>query len=272
MRDFPGALVQASIDIGDVNIPALQQLLKQHGLVLIRGHSINVESFKSFSDLFCREFVPHLNLQREFLGDQTMMLVSPGSDHFFAHAEMAYSPMRPEVAFFFCVQPAATGGETTICDGIEVLKRLNPKTRQVFEKNSLLYEDKCPYSAWKGIATNPDDLRNILDRFAPLGFEYRLDDQILTSRYVTSAIVKTNWSPEYAFANSLLDSKAPKFADGSLIPKPLLWDVISATEDLMYPVAWQQGDLLLVDNSRFMHGRRAWTDPKRKIIVRFGNL
>ena len=38
----------------------------------------------------------------------------------------------------------------------------------------------------------------------------------------------------------------------------------------MDQVAWEPGDLLMVDNSRFMHGRRAFADPQREHLTLMG--
>jgi alpha-ketoglutarate-dependent taurine dioxygenase len=35
---------------------------------------------------------------------------------------------------------------------------------------------------------------------------------------------------------------------------------------------WQENDLLIFDNSRYMHGRTAFTDTKRQILVRMGHV
>ena len=44
-----------------------------------------------------------------------------------------------------------------------------------------------------------------------------------------------------------------------------------AAAAITYPVEWQAGDLVVLDNSRFMHGRRSVDDPlKRRIASYFG--
>ena len=39
---------------------------------------------------------------------------------------------------------------------------------------------------------------------------------------------------------------------------------------LMIPFAWQKYDLVMLDNTRFLHGRRAFTDSSREICLRMG--
>jgi alpha-ketoglutarate-dependent taurine dioxygenase len=32
-------------------------------------------------------------------------------------------------------------------------------------------------------------------------------------------------------------------------------------------ISWQPGDLVMIDNSRFLHGRRAFNDDRRRIFA-----
>jgi alpha-ketoglutarate-dependent taurine dioxygenase len=39
-------------------------------------------------------------------------------------------------------------------------------------------------------------------------------------------------------------------------------------EKITAEINWQKGDILMVDNTRIMHGRRAFVDDKRNIYIR----
>jgi alpha-ketoglutarate-dependent taurine dioxygenase len=46
------------------------------------------------------------------------------------------------------------------------------------------------------------------------------------------------------------------FADGSILPEAV-WDELAwLTERLTVEVAWRAGDVLMLDNTRILHGRR----------------
>lgn len=272
MSSFPLIVVESQKSILDINIPEIQEAYNESGLVLLRGCTATRESFRSFTDKLCKNFVSHLNLSREYFGDQTLMTVSAGCDHFFAHSEMAYSPLRPDIAIFYCVQPALKGGETTICDGIELLRHLRSETRSTLEKNKLLFEFCFSPDIWKKLAPNISGIGEIYEHADSEEFFWELRDEFLYTRYLTSAIVTTRWNGQKALSTSLLDQKKPRFSDASDVPREVLWDVIGASEDLMVPVQWQPNDILFVDNFRYMHGRRPWEDNQREIVVRFGNI
>jgi hypothetical protein len=88
------------------------------------------------------------------------------------------------------------------------------------------------------------------------------------------------FADELAFANFLLFARyasgltlVPVFEDGTPIPAALAEIVRITGNRLSAPIPWQANDLLLLDNSRFMHGRNAIADEdERRIISYFGYL
>ena len=83
-----------------------------------------------------------------------------------------------------------------------------------------------------------------------------------------------------AFANFILFARdylrltnVPLLDDGKPFPDEWLDVVRTNARKLTYAHAWQKGDVLIADNSRFMHGRRAIADPaERRIATYFGYL
>jgi hypothetical protein len=81
-----------------------------------------------------------------------------------------------------------------------------------------------------------------------------------------------------AFGNFLLFARdylhLPNFPcldDGRPVPAEWITAVRDAARPITYPVDWHAGDLLVIDNSRFMHGRRSVPQPsKRRIASYFG--
>jgi alpha-ketoglutarate-dependent taurine dioxygenase len=59
-----------------------------------------------------------------------------------------------------------------------------------------------------------------------------------------------------------------RFEDGEPIPRSLIDEVVSIQQRIMIPIAWKKGDFTLLDNTRTLHGRRAFTDTKRDVYLR----
>jgi hypothetical protein len=268
-----GATVCGTGKLEDFDASGIPPLFQQSNVVLFRGFDAGQDQFRIFSSKLSREFVTHVNFSREPYGDRTMTSVSPGKDHFFAHAEMGYLPFKPDVAWFYCEKPARKGGETTIYDGVQALKQLGKETRRLFEEKRILFCLTLPVSVWSEIAPDKSLLTIYLSKFDSKVFSFEFDEaDFLHTRFVSSAIANTRYNGHSAFCNSLLDSNVPLFEDGSPIPKSAIYDVISVTEALSIPIMWQAGDVLMLDNSRFMHGRREFEGQERKVLVRFSNV
>ncbi len=61
------------------------------------------------------------------------------------------------------------------------------------------------------------------------------------------------------------------FEDGSPIRDEILTELRAAGERLQECLEWQAGDMVMLDNSWIMHGRRAFSGP-RDIVTRMANL
>jgi Taurine catabolism dioxygenase TauD, TfdA family len=113
----------------------------------------------------------------------------------------------------------------------------------------------------------------------------RFDGDILETAFLSPAVIPTRFGGRSAFCNSWLiyhfHQDTGFFAQLGITltteeDRPL---AASLTERLAreadartVEVKWETGDILVVDNSRFMHGRRAIRDDARLIHVRMGRV
>jgi hypothetical protein len=81
---------------------------------------------------------------------------------------------------------------------------------------------------------------------------------------------------EPAFGNFLLFARFnnkrpdhPLLDDGRQVPEDWLQAIKATGDRLMVEVAWRPGDVLMLDNTRFMHGRTAIIDPGERLIATF---
>ena len=59
-----------------------------------------------------------------------------------------------------------------------------------------------------------------------------------------------------------------RFEDGSTIPEDVAREVREIEKRLIIPVPCQKQDFVILDNRRFMHGRRGFTDTNREIYLK----
>lgn len=245
---------------------------KSFGVLLFRGFSVNYEQMKTFAENFSSRFV--LDKDRPIVDPRNkyITLVDPGMHYVSPHCENANSPFRPDVIWFCCGVPAAQGGETLYWDGVRIWKELEQELKQLFITKQIKFCQKFPAADWKrflGVGATLADVKRTLNGIPGLSYKIN-EDQSISLEYVCSAVVKTKYGHKDAFANSLIaEYKNPRgvvtFADGSPIPSTVINQIQQVMNNLTEVIPWQSGDLVMIDNSRFLHGRRSFTDRKRRI-------
>lgn len=255
---------------------------KDKGALLFRGFKTDQVLFNSFVKLFCDFSVFNGSKQRKLLDEQNnIQTVNLGYEAFPMHAELSKEPWKPDVCLFACLNPPTSGGQTTFCDGIELVKRLEQrldlKDQKQLKKNFLIYQIKATQTELEHWLENENDLKSTKND-CPYNFIKTCNG--IYSSYIVPALHKPLWKNELAFGNLLLIARFrhnlknfPFFSDGSLVPTELLEIVKEEAEAITHEVNWQQSDVLMLDNSRHMHGRRAIAqDDQRLIISSFGYL
>ncbi|KKL04898.1 hypothetical protein LCGC14_2611450, partial [marine sediment metagenome] len=64
------------------------------------------------------------------------------------------------------------------------------------------------------------------------------------------------------------DTSVVHLEDGSDVPSELMDEVERIQNELILNLDWTAGDFALIDNSRALHGRRAFEDTDREVYLR----
>lgn len=270
--------------------------LQHSGALLLRGFASTLEEFQQFSALLVEQF--HRVGTRRAVDDEASdghtSEVPVRNFNLFVHSEGHYRPVPPppDLCFFNCViPPAGGGGETLLADGVRFLELLPGPLRRRFEEQGVIYEALWDTPRWQTefrveSLAELDELmaRNPQCSYQPQGEEIRVRCRM--------AAIQTTLGGLRAFANGLLahlpaithprwknrnayarPSNRVYFGDGEEISGDVLNPLIDIQDELVVAHAWRQNDLLVLDNSRYMHGRRMTeSDCERKIRSRFGQL
>lgn len=207
--------------------------------------------------------------------------VDGGTAAFALHPEIAREPWRPDVAFFGCLSPPSKGGETTICDGVALVEQLPAEVRRGLEQRRLVYMKTVwpalldfwlgtPHPTQAALASPP----------ASCPYMFRHVEGRLVRIFSRPALHTPLFTDARAFGNFLLFARFnngrgdfPLLDSGEPVPEEWLQAIKAAGERITSAIAWQAGDVLMLDNSRFMHGRNAILDTaERRIATYFGYL
>lgn len=281
----PQVVIEAAGEraITDLDPVAIVDLYKSHGAILFRGFGVDVEYFGRFVRQFCTTSVTNeSNGRRAIDADANIHTVDGGVGEFSLHPELSREPWKPDVAFFGCLSAPSYGGRTTICDGVALAREMSEPVRRALADRRLLYLKPTWPSLleyWLGTATPTD--RQLATPPAGCPYQFRrYPENAIVASFSRPALHRPMFIDAPAFGNFLLFARFnhgrgdhPVLDDGSLVPEAWLQDIKATGDRLSVAIAWQPGDVLMLDNTRFMHGRTAIIDPGERVIqTYFGYL
>ena len=251
-------------------------LFKEYGVLLFRGFPADTERFREFSNLFSTDFLDYAGgafNRRVINNDQTILSVNDFQTEIRLHGEMYYQQNIPLMLWFFCANPALTDGETTVCDGRQFFAELSNSTKELFSQKQLKFSFSMNQEEWqkKYKIENINQLEEICkNNYTSLKI---YADKSILIEYICPLVIPSRCGKYQVFINSLLPAMQLnpdilKFDDDSEIPAELMEELNEIAERITTNIEWQKGDIIMIDNTRIMHGRRAFTDKKREIYIR----
>src|SRR3989454_9260973 len=168
----------------------IRERLSQSGAILFRGFNLpTVAEFEEFMTILAGDLLDYsyrstprtqvsgkIYTSTEYPAHQTIPL----------HNEMSYTRQWPMVLGFFCLEPAAEGGETPIADSRKVFARIDPDIRNRFRQKNVRYVRNYGDALdlpWQDVFQTRD--RAAVEDFcrqAGIEFEWKSDDRLRTSQ------------------------------------------------------------------------------------------
>ncbi|MEV3991292.1 TauD/TfdA family dioxygenase [Streptomyces sp. NPDC049837] len=277
----------------------VEELLAECGAVMLRG--LGVADADEFHRAVTAFGDPLIDSYRG--GNTPRMTVSDGvftSTEYPArfdislHNELSYAHRWPSRLFFCCLVAPETGGATPVCDGHALLEDLDPGVRERFE-SGVVYRQHLHGGLGLGKSwqdTFETDDRGVVEEFLDASeAEYRwtAEGGLRVSQHrpgvrtnpLTGRDVWFNQADQWHPSNlpgdegetllSLIDDVDDlphwvTYGDGTPIPEEDLAEVRAAARRNRLVEPWQRGDIMIVANMSVLHGREAYTGP-RKVVV-----
>jgi alpha-ketoglutarate-dependent taurine dioxygenase len=234
-----------------------------------------------------REVGRNIYTSTEYPADQTIPL----------HHEMSYSHNWPTKIWFYCAQPAQSGGATPIANDRKVFQLIDPAIKERFMRRKVMYVRNYGEGldlSWRE-AFQTDDRTAVEEycRHARMTCEWRDGDrmrtravrQIVATHPRTGETVWFNHAHMFHISNvepsareALLDhykeDEFPRnafYGDGSPIESSVVEEIRRVYAEAAVTFSWQKGDVLLLDNFLASHGRQPFVGP-RKVMVAMAEL
>jgi alpha-ketoglutarate-dependent taurine dioxygenase len=275
----------------------LREQLRIHGAILFRGFGVDsAAGFRSCVAALSPELLDYTEraAPRKEIGKSIYTSTEYPADQCIPlHHEMSYSHHWPMKIWFYCDEPAASGGCTPIADDRKVFGLIDERVRAEFLKKKVMYVRNFGQGVdlpWQEVFQT-DDRRTVEKYCSETGieFEWRCGDRLRT-RQIRQVVVKhpetgdltwfnhahmfhvSNLEPAVrsALLSEFREDELPRnafFGDGSRIPDEVLEAIRRTYSDAAVRFAWRRGDLLVLDNVLATHGRDPFTGERRTLVA-----
>lgn len=277
---------------------ALDRLLSVDGCIVLRG--LTVRSLTEFSKVVevlapSRQNYINRSTPRTHLGGRIYTATEyPQDRHIPLHNENSYTSEWPTRLLFYGAVPATKGGETLIADGRRVCAHISREIRETFEERGVLYVRNFTPGvdlSWQEVFQT--ERREDVDAFCHArGIElvWRDDAPVLTTRSKGPATLRHSngelvWfnqahlfhasalAPnEQSVLAGQLGGQLPRnafYGNGEPIEPDVLAHIREAYDRETFAFPWLKGDVMVLDNVLFAHGRNPFSGP-RKLAVAMG--
>jgi alpha-ketoglutarate-dependent taurine dioxygenase len=302
-----GLIIQGngSKNILDLDHEEVINQFRESGTLHFKNFDTDADTFMKFTHLYCQDFSTYQGgglrwgvLDRQAINKVETLLTTSGHSQGFPielHGEMYYLKNHPTILWFYCENPPIQGGQTTVSDGREVFKNLSDETKKFFQNQKIKYVRHQASGEWQK-AFQTEDLKEVQKFCDENETKLFIDSKTgaVTTEYICSAIVKSR-DGEDVFINNLLliyiaewafqsgwfaenlsnmtNTSPPlvvRMEDDSCIPEHIIEELQQVCDNLTIDIQWDKGDIVMIDNTKILHGRREATGSNRKIFVRMG--
>jgi alpha-ketoglutarate-dependent taurine dioxygenase len=279
------------------NAASIGTELLEHGAVLFRDFPVReIGDFDRFVGALSQQRIDYVyrSTPRTSLGNRIFTATEyPPALEIPLHNENAYQTDWPLKLALCCLKPSESGGETPISDMRRVNSEIGADLLDKFEQRRVKYvRHYRPYVdiSWQDVFRTED--RNVVADYCKshgISHEWLDADTLRTSQVcqgtalhpVTNERVFFNQAHLFhlsslsdAAAKSMLQvfgpDKLPRqtfFGDGAEIPAEDLNKVRAAFVKSSITFPWKAGDILLIDNMQFAHGRRPFKGTRRVVAA-----
>lgn len=269
------------------SVPEVEEVhaaLVKDGWLLIERTALDLEGFSAFFRSLCN--VLTFDPARQF-ASSVAQSVDAGTAAVGLHIENGNTPMPPDVIAFFSMRSATNGSQTTVCDGAAVYRSLPTRlrnrlsqpysmTRQLSKKIWQTYVATASAIADSSTVTE-EQLDEFMRAYPGQSYQMQANGDI-QYRLQIPAVREDNFAESPAYANALLgpsyNYEPPEYRayDGRLLEQALFEELAAICEEHTREIAWQDGDIAVIDNKRCLHGRRAIAVPlcERELVIAMG--
>lgn len=269
--------------------------LLKYGALLFRDFQFKQTEFEQFINAIAGELLDYSyrSTPRTLVNGKIYTSTEYPPEQFIPlHNEMSYARDWANKIWFYCVRSATQGGETPIADSRQIFNKIPDKIKEKFIAKKVMYVRNYGGGLdldWQNVfqTNNKTEVENYC-RQAEIEFEW-ISKNYLRTRQVCQAIATHPITKEIVWFNqahlfhvsslpinirkSLLsmmsEADLPRnafYGDATPIEDSVIEEIHHIYRQEMISFSWQAGDILMLDNMLFAHGRNPFLGS-RKVLV-----
>lgn len=276
----------------------IDKLKLKYGGILFRNFKLDsVSEFNKLINSLEKKLLDYQfrSTPRKRLGGKIFTATEYPSEHVIPlHNENSYTNSWPNNIYFFCVVAPTKGGETSIADSRNVYGRIDQNIMKKFSESGVMYTRSFIPGidlSWQEVFQTEE--KKEVDKYCEdNNIEHKwLNNKncVLKTKQICQAIHKHPVTNEIVWFNQahlfhisslakenieFLLSEVGKdnlprnayYGNGEEIEEQALEHVRECYDKEKIKFRWQEGDLMVLDNILFAHGREPFAGP-RKIVV-----
>ena len=259
--------------------------METRGWAAFRGYQMDIDKFSEIVGQFCTKVTFDPARQNT---SKTTQKVDAGLGPIGLHIENGNTPIRPDVVAFYCERAAFSGSQTTVCDGALIYDDFTYQEKELWAQ-PIAVTRRLSEEIWKRYLVNehpalsaPEQIRmEHIEQFkqAVPGQDFEMqDDGSLLYSLTINPILKSRFSGELSFANAILgpshNYEKPTYTrlNGSVISQDEIEAMRARAEKYTVEINWNDGDVVVLDNTRIQHGRRQIVDENRNLFIGMGTV
>jgi cytochrome P450/alpha-ketoglutarate-dependent taurine dioxygenase len=279
------------------NNQSIEKILSRYGGIVFRDFGINgIRDFNKVALILLSSLQDYVNRStpRTKLGGKIYTATEYSHErHIQLHNENSYSDVYPSKILFYSAIVATHGGETIVADSRRVYNSIDQSIRKKFEKKGVLYVRNYTPGvdlSWQEVFQTEN--KSEVDAFCQqhrIETEWHAGITELTTRQKCQAVLQHKTTGELVWFNqahlfhvSALEKSeqnwligelglenVPRnsfYGDGEAIEPEVLSHIREMYDRETVTFQWHRGDLMLLDNVLFAHGRNPFSGT-RKVAV-----
>lgn len=288
--------IDKAVSWASKNATSIDAHLKKKGVILIRGLPIynNKEYGQVITQLFDEPLIQYVyrsTPRTEMRGYVYTATEYPATEVIPQHNENAYTNVWPMRLGFYCEKPALKNGNTPLADSRLIYDKIHSEIKEKFSRKKLMYVRNYGNAdlPWTEVFQTTD--KRQVEKYCNenrIDFLW-IDDNQLRTKQIVPAIAKHPSTHEYLWFNQahlfhisnltknmqqdLLSIYAEEdlprncyYGDHESLEEDVLNEIRGIYNEVTFSFSWEKGDLLLIDNMLYSHGRQTYSGD-RKVLV-----